>query len=59
MEHKFTHYESDFLEPGYKAVCSCGWESRNMPTMSIASPEWDLHLKQVSAPPAKESDTNG
>jgi hypothetical protein len=37
MKHELIEYESDFLEPGYKAVCSCGWQSTNSGTMNDAN----------------------
>ena len=46
-EHRLTEYESDFLEPGYKAVCSCGWQSENVPTMVSANLEHQIHVREV------------
>jgi hypothetical protein len=46
MKHELTQYESDFLEPGYKAECSCGWMSERVPTMQSAQVEHQIHARE-------------
>ncbi len=47
MEHELIQYESDFMEPGYCAVCKCGWKSTNAPTMTAAN---ELYVAHVMGP---------
>ena len=48
MEHRLTQYESDFLEHGYKAECSCGWMSDRVPSMESALVEHQIHEREMN-----------
>jgi hypothetical protein len=47
IEHRLAQYESDFLQDGYQAVCSCGWLSERVPTMEAATVEHHIHVREV------------
>jgi hypothetical protein len=45
--HDFE-YESDFLEGGLRAACSCGWSAREVrEDLMEAHEDWDNHCDQV------------
>ena len=44
--HGLTHFESDFLEDGYFAICGCGWKSLNAPSEAAAG---ELHRAHAQA----------
>lgn len=58
-QHELTQYESDFLEPGYKAVCSCGWESRSVPSMEEASSLHTDHKADTADASRRQAEKGG
>ena len=45
--HELAEFESDFLEDGVIAWCSCGWASDRKADQESASDAWDNHCEQV------------
>ena len=45
--HVLSEFESDFLEDGVIAWCSCGWSSPRKADQESASDAWDDHCDQV------------
>ena len=46
MKHDLLQIESDFTEPGYRAICSCGWSSENVDTMKDATIQHEEHVRE-------------
>lgn len=48
-EHRLAEFESDFLQDGVFAVCSCGWKSLNFPNEARACASHRSHVLSKTA----------
>lgn len=47
VAHTFEYTQS-FLSDGYRAGCSCGWESRSeAQSVDLALDDWDNHCEDI------------
>lgn len=50
--------QSDFIEGGYTAHCSCGWGGERCETMAEAMEEWEDHCEVVFIEATSGDDIN-